>query len=242
MERLKVLVYDSGVGGLAVLNKLVKRYKFFDFYYLSDKQNCPYGIKTVAELNKISSNLLEENNVKNFDIVVLACNTLSTNCKDFLLSKFNVPFFGVYPPLDVQGKTLLLCTKATAESTFVKNYANALTVFPCVGLVEDIENNILSLDKILNKKYQNFFPSGNFDNVILGCTHFIYLKPFLERMYTDAHFYDGTNFLYENLDHFCIENLGKATIFNHHDFLPKNRFVGRDGEHNFELYSRLFLN
>ncbi len=242
MKRLKVLVYDSGIGGLAVLNKLVKRYEFFDFYYLSDKQNCPYGVKSVSKLIKISSDLLEENNVKNFDFVVLACNTLSTNCIDFLKKKFAIPFFGVYPPLGVKGKTLLLCTKATSESFFVKNHSNNLTVFPCIGLVEDIETNILSIDKILYNKYTNFFPFGDYDNVILGCTHFIYLKPFLGSVYTRAHFYDGTDFLFETLDHFFAKKLGLMNTFTHHAFLPKNRFIGRDGERNFELYSRLFLN
>lgn len=242
MKKYRALVYDSGIGGLNVLAKLVKRYGGIDFYYLSDSKNCPYGNKSVGELNKISSLLLTKIGVNNFDFVILACNTLTTNCLKYLSERFKLPFLGVRPPLDLGGKTLLLCTQATAKSRYVKTGNKNFTVYPCVGLVEDIEKHLFFLEKKLSEKYTNFFPRGNFDNVVLGCTHFIYAKAFLSKLYTNSHFYDGTEELLGILDHRYDEILGQETIFNHQQFLPKKCFLGGDKERNFAIVNKIIQN
>ena len=76
----KIGVFDSGIGGLSVLNELKKVLLYEDFYYYGDSKNNPYGEKSDEELFKIVSNVVERLIDKECKLIVIACNTATTRC------------------------------------------------------------------------------------------------------------------------------------------------------------------
>jgi len=94
-KRLKIAVFDSGIGGLTVYNALKKRYPFCDFIYYADTAHVPYGGKSgktiIAYAEKIVSFLLR----KKADLIVCACNTASAVALDSISRHCPVPVYGV---------------------------------------------------------------------------------------------------------------------------------------------------
>ncbi len=240
MNNFSVLVYDSGIGGLNVLYALESNFPQFDYYYMSDSKNTPYGEKSEDWLyNRVLENLLKVN-VVNFACVVFACNTISTTIKNKIERLFpKVKFYGVYPNLDnpFNEKTLLLCTSATAKSSFVGNFVKDkknLIITPCDELVKFIEKNIFfSLNDV--PKYFPYF-SIKFTNLILGCTHFCFVKEKLIDFYGVKRCFNGK---------VGTENPKKGFVTLTHFFCKKLsrkgcvKFVFCDKKRNFVIYNKL---
>ena len=174
MKKICVGVLDSGIGGLSVIKELLKYPLGVRFLYLGDNKNAPYGNKSKRELfNLTKSNIdyLKSNGAESF---IFACNTLSvTFLKGANGNVFNEKIFGVFPPVDAETKNaLLLCTEKTAA--FYKDEKN-LTVFALKNLAYDIENNAFNLCKVDIKKHLKGL-NGSFSSVILGCTHYFFVK------------------------------------------------------------------
>ena len=240
MDNSKILVFDSGKGGLNVLKTLLKMPFFADYYYLSDSVFAPYGDRSKAFLLARSRFLLEKY-AEGFAAVVLACNTLSTVVGRDLEKTFSIPIFGVRP-MKPRGKTLLLCTPATAASERVKNMRSdpALTVCAPKGLVAAIEKNIYNILKGDFSSAVKFFPENEgYDSVILGCTHFIYLSDLIGSIYSPAVVSDGVSALVDSLSvrFFSERNIlptRKKTVK-----LPEDRFLGVDGGVNYKIFQKM---
>jgi len=186
-------VLDSGIGGLNLLKELVISFPNENFIYFGDNNNAPYGTRTNYDLLSLTVNNIEKLKSFNLKLIVLACNTLSVNVLSDLKDIFsNVNIIGIYPPIEsqvIQGKkTLLLATDRTAE-----NYLNLKNV-DSVGLtwlVKKIERNPFDLSEI---DVNQFLPKNlfDYDTIILGCTHFIYLKNEFLKILTTQKMVDGT--------------------------------------------------
>jgi len=90
-------VFDSGIGGLSILNSLVEKLPYENFIYLSDNKNCPYGNKSQEQIINFSlknSKKLIELNCK---MIIVACNTATTNSIDLLREKIDIPIIGIEP-------------------------------------------------------------------------------------------------------------------------------------------------
>lgn len=179
-----IAVIDSGIGGLNVLFKLLEKYPNEKFLYYSDSKNAPYGNKNLEELYDIAR--INIDYVKKFGVkaLVVGCNTLSSNLLKEISEYSRVPTFGVTPPIDYAikhyNRILLLATVMTA-----KKYkgGNRFDVVGMRDLAEDIEKNCFNLDSVdfidhlanrsvgscSNKK-------GWYDAIILGCTHYNFIK------------------------------------------------------------------
>lgn len=222
MDKRRVLVYDSGIGGLNVLITLEKEFPFVDFFYLSDLRNAPYGNKTIDELFSISKNNLTNADVDSFDAVVLACNTLSTNCYSKLCKCFpKTNFVKVEPQLNmITDNGVLLCTERTAKSemvsSFKKLFGDKLIVKPLQDLVCEIEKNVFSLYKIDIDKYLGSVPKS-VESLFIGCTHYCFLKNEILLKFPNARVYDGIKPAIDQL-------FKKLTLFNH-----INTFSGQKG-------------
>ncbi len=249
MDNFNILTFDSGIGGLNVFNSLKSTFKAVNFYYVSDFKNTPYGTKTKGELLEKAIALLKSVEIEKFSAVVLACNTLSTNVLEELEDYFKIKFFGITPPIqNLTGKTLLLSTKGTANSPFIKNshyikyereQGQNLTVFSPLGLVEEIEKKA---PLFLEQDFVKFLPkySFEFDSVILGCTHFIFIKKVVANFYKNAQILDGIDDLKASIFE-CFGNFVEflTTTFNEGE-ITKVNFLGKDAKRNFWLYKRLF--
>lgn len=181
-------LFDSGVGGLSILQEIRKILPQENYVFLADQANVPYGEKTKKELNKLSERIA--NFLKTFDtkLLVVACNTASCYSIGYLRAKFTIPIVGVVPAVKTavaitkNGKIAVMSTPATAKSTYLKNLVNQFAPesdvlrLGCEGLEESVEVlNRPSISTLLDKYTNNLKDFGS-DVIILGCTHYPFLK------------------------------------------------------------------
>lgn len=194
MSTAPVGIFDSGIGGTSILKEICALLPHENCIYLADSKNAPYGNKSESEILELSiknTKLLLEKNAK---IIVVACNTATTNAINYLRANFNVPFIGIEPAikpaaLNTKSKTIgILATKGTLSSHLFHNtsalYAKGIKVIEQVGngIVPLIESGRLYSSEMeeLLKLYLQPMIDQNIDYLVLGCTHYPYLIPQLE--------------------------------------------------------------
>lgn len=191
MKENPIGVFDSGVGGTSIWKEIIRHLPNENTIYLADSKNAPYGNKTKQEIIDICIKNTEILISKGAKIIVVACNTATTNAIDILRSKFNIPFIGIEPAIKPAALASLtkavgiLATKGTLSSDLFhktsKTFASNIIVVEQegTGLVPLIENNqIDSLEmEILLKKYLDPMLHKNIDYLVLGCSHYPYLIP-----------------------------------------------------------------
>ncbi|WP_010523305.1 glutamate racemase [Aquimarina agarivorans] len=189
-------VFDSGIGGTSILKELVKLLPNENIIYLADSANAPYGQKNpeqiVALCKKNVSFLLK----KGCKLIVVACNTATTNAISELRSSYSVPFVGIEPaikPAALGTKTKaigILATKGTLSSAlFAKasdSYGQNTEIIEVIGkgLVEYIEAGDFDNPnlEILLKKYIQPMIHNHVDYLVLGCSHYPFLVPLLTKI------------------------------------------------------------
>lgn len=189
-------LFDSGVGGLSIMKEVRRLLPQEDLIYVADSKFCPYGEKTPAAIQdrarKITTFLLTQG----AKLIVVACNTASVAALNELRAEFAVPFIGVEPAvkqaaLFTKNKKIgVLATGLTLSgerfTSLVENYGGGLTVVnqACPGLVEAVEAGEISgpgTERLLQKYLQPLQEKG-VDVVVLGCTHYPFLRPLVEKL------------------------------------------------------------
>lgn len=164
--------------------------------YLADSANAPYGEKSKEEILRLSIKNTEYLVQRGCKIIIVACNTATTNAIDHLRSHYSVPFIGIEPaikPAALQTKTKkvgVLATKGTLSSSLFHNtsklFAEGITVFEQEGkgLVELIEAGKIYTEEMRNLLSTLLEPmlEENMDCLVLGCTHYPYLVPVLKEI------------------------------------------------------------
>jgi glutamate racemase len=196
----RILVFDSGVGGLSITREIQAHLQGLSIIYASDNAAFPYGTKPEAELisrvNQVMEKLLARYPV---DIVVIACNTASTLTLPYLRNHFSMQFVGVVPAIKPAAETSsskvigLLATPATVERAYthdlIKTHAADFTVISLgsselVYLAEQKLRGELISDKQITPITQALLDadgSRRMDRLVLACTHFPLLKEELSR-------------------------------------------------------------
>ncbi len=178
---MRIGLFDSGVGGLTVLNSFLKYHPNNEYFYYGDTLNMPYGDKSIQELYEYSKKIIDYLYSKNVDIIVIACGTVSANLYDILKKEVKVPIYSVMSELNNYfkeqkfNKTLVLATTKTIDShVFKKIVEKEVIEVACPKLVPLIEsNNIEMVDKVLDE----YIPQNiDFDSLVLGCTHYPIIK------------------------------------------------------------------
>ena len=192
-------IFDSGVGGTSIWKEINALLPHENTIYLADSKHAPYGPKgkdRIIELCIKNTEFLLDNNCK---IIVVACNTATTNAIDYLRSTYEVPFIGIEPaikPAALQSKTKsigILATKGTLSSALFHETSSLFTQDINVieqegeGIVQLIESGQLQSDtlKELLQEYIEPMLKANIDHLVLGCTHYPYLIPILKTILTD---------------------------------------------------------
>ena len=200
LEDRPIGFFDSGVGGISVLKEAVKLLPSEDFIYFGDSKNAPYGIKNVDEVKALTFNAVDFLMKKNIKALVVACNTATSAAIADLRKKYGkvMPVIGIEPALKPaveykrKGKIIIMATPMTLSETkfnsLMNNYKNqsAIEPLPCPGLVELIENGIIEgheLDIYLRDRISQFQQVG-IDAVVLGCTHYPFIKKSLSKILT----------------------------------------------------------
>lgn len=184
-------LFDSGIGGTSIWKEVVKLMPYENTIYLADSKNAPYGQKSADEIISLSIKNTELLISKGCKIVIVACNTATTNTIDYLRANYSIPFVGIEPaikPAALFSKTEaigILATKGTLTSKLFEKTANEYTKNITKieqdgeGLVPLIEAGKLNSDelKFLLEKYLKPMLQFNIDHLVLGCTHYPYLIP-----------------------------------------------------------------
>lgn len=188
-------LFDSGIGGTSIWKAIHQLMPNEATLFLADSLNAPYGIKSKDEIIALSCKNTEYLLNLNCKIIVVACNTATTNAIKELRSKYEVPFIGIEPaikPAALHSKTQkigILATKGTINSTLFHNslqqYQNVTFVEQIGhGLVELIENgqiNSLEMFELLNSYLQPMI-AADIDYLVLGCSHYPYLIPQIKKI------------------------------------------------------------
>lgn len=206
-ERVKILnenkigIFDSGIGGVTVLKEIIKLLPNEDYIYYSDSKNNPYGDKNDDELNLICDNITKHLLEKNCKIIVIACNTASAKCVNYLREKYKSTLFIAIEPAykmvydyAYEKPTLVMATKGTIESErfnlLLKKYDNHKTyLLPCIGLANIIEEG--NHEKIVNYLQENLSKyKGTIQNVVLGCTHYPLVQDEIKNVLGEVTFFN----------------------------------------------------
>jgi len=186
-------IFDSGVGGTSIWNEIHAVLPFENTIYLADSINAPYGPKGKSKIQELSYKNTELLLEKECKLVVVACNTATTNAIDSLRKKYQIPFIGIEPaikPAALQSKTKaigILATKGTLSSALFHKTSNLFASDIKVieqdgeGIVQLIENGKLNSQEMRQLLQLHLEPllKANIDYLVLGCTHYPYLMPLL---------------------------------------------------------------
>ncbi len=188
-------VFDSGVGGLSLLRELRSLLPNEDFIYISDNAYAPYGALSPVDIRKRSQALTQWLCEQSCKLIVVACNTATTNAIESLRKTYQIPFVGIEPaikPAALQTKTGVvgvLATKGTLSSGLFHEtataYGQGVRILEKEGkhLVEMIESGMLQseeMEQLLQSYTQPMIEQGA-DHLVLGCTHYPFLTPVLNR-------------------------------------------------------------
>ena len=188
-------LFDSGVGGTSIWKEINKLLPSENTIYLADSKNAPYGQRPKDEIVELSFKNTEFLLEQNCKMIVVACNTATTNAIKELRAKYDVPFIGIEPaikPAAINTKTGaigILATKGTLTSDLfyetLSNYQN-INVVEQIGynLVKLIEEGSLDTPEMtqLLETYLQPMIEAKIDYLVLGCSHYPYLVPQISKI------------------------------------------------------------
>lgn len=194
MSNQPIGIFDSGIGGTSIFKEIHALLPNENYIYLADSKNAPYGNKSKEEIIQLSIKNTELLLKKECKLIVVACNTATTNAISYLRAHYQVPFIGIEPaikPAALNTKTNvvgILATKGTLSSQLFHKtsdlYGSGIKIIEKIGegIVPLIENGKLESQemKSLLKGYIEPMLQANIDYLVLGCTHYPYLIPLLE--------------------------------------------------------------
>lgn len=211
-------IYDSGIGGLTTLVPLKRAFETADFCFLADTGNNPLGTKTKGEIVKAVGESLEILKRESLCQVV-ACNTASTIVKPkgcFLLR----PFLEELPP----ESTLLLCTPATSKALKLdekgyktadtRNLATAVEIL-CETAFKNKDITVINhIENHLKLLLDSHIKTEKIDTIYLGCSHYLYFKAIIKKLYPFTTILDGNDRLIKEIKSsgFNPNSVGKITF------------------------------
>ena len=188
--------FDSGLGGLCILDAFKTLCPHESTIYIADSKNCPYGNKPAAEIVKLAESNTRRLLRRGCKMVVVACNTATAAAIDFLRGRHpEVPFIGIEPavkPAALRSKTGVVGVLATAgtfggrlynetKAKFAKDVTVIATVADeFVELVERKEISGAAAERVVRARIEPLLAAGC-DKIVLGCTHFPHLKSLIEK-------------------------------------------------------------
>lgn len=189
-------IFDSGIGGISIMREIVALLPDEPIIYLADSNNAPYGERPKEEIIQLCVKNVDFLMQHNCKLIVVACNTATTNAIKYLREKYAVPFVGIEPaikPAALNSKTHkigVLATKGTLSSQLFHEtslkYASHIQILEVIGsgLVERIEAGDFDSDELINLLKMYLIPllEKNIDHLVLGCSHYPFLTPILNEI------------------------------------------------------------
>lgn len=245
---LPVGVFDSGVGGISVLKTCADILPHEKFIFFGDTKNSPYGNLNDQKITELTFEAVDRLILTGVKAVVIACNTATATAINALRNKHNINIIGIEPAIKpaclytTEGKILVMLTKAASNQPKLKLLvercgADKVLLLPLKDLAKLIENNIGNFSNLKNYIFEILFPFNNLDikAVVLGCTHYLFVKDIIAEFFKDIKIFDGNMGVAQNLKNTLI----KSDLINDSLDLGSIKFLSSD--QNFEtIYKNLW--
>ncbi|NBK98785.1 MAG: glutamate racemase [Erysipelotrichia bacterium] len=228
-------VFDSGLGGISVLKELRKHMPNEHFIYYGDSAYAPYGTKDKQYIIDRCIHICDFFMQHKVKAIVIACNTATSVAAPIVRERYNIPIIGMEPALKVAAHNkcnqniIVMATPLTLKEKkfedLMAHYSNDhhIVKMPCPELVKIVENDELGdKEKVINQLY-SYYRDVNLkaiDSIVLGCTHFVFYRPFFDEHFKNISIIDGNLGTSNHLQHILEErNLvnthkGSVSIFN----------------------------
>lgn len=189
---MKIGVFDSGVGGLSVVKAIKKELPDLEIVYKDDAEHVPYGTRSVEEIYGFIKPIFQSFIEEGCKVIVVACNTVTTNLIDRLRVELPVPLVGMEPmvkPAAAATKTGIIAVCATPRTLESKRYAwlkdqfakNVKVLEPdCSDWAYMVESNRVDRQKIA-KIVEEACGAGA-DQIVLGCTHYHWIEKLIKNL------------------------------------------------------------
>lgn len=196
---MRIAIFDSGIGGLTVLQQALQQMPQEDYLYYADTLHVPYGTKTKEEIISCVDEavaFIAEQGVK---ALVVACNTATSVAIAQLRQKYTFPIIGMEPAVkpavnQSQKRVLVIATPMTLQEQKLHSLLSQIDMthivdlLPLPKLVTLAEDGIFSgaeVEEYLQKEFSRYVLE-DYDTVVLGCTHFNFFKDTLNRILPDS--------------------------------------------------------
>jgi len=192
-------IFDSGMGGLSVLAEAMHKFPSIDFIYYGDSKHAPYGTKSKKEVLTRSYEICDYLIKAGAEAIIVACNTATSAAIVELRDKYSIPIIGMEPALKPAlgnykgGAIVVMATPMTlAEEKFQKlmaTHSSHETIYkiPTPQLVNLVESGVVEGD-LVDQTLEDYFTSldlNTVESVVLGCTHFLFLRPAIQAYFGD---------------------------------------------------------
>ena len=221
-------IFDSGIGGTSIWSAIHDLLPNEKTIYLADSKNAPYGQKSKEQIIALSmknTDFLLEMNCK---LIVVACNTATTNAIKELRAKYDIPFIGIEPaikPAVTHSKTQIigiLATQGTLNSELFNKTTEKYQDTKIIeqvgqGLVQLIENGKINSPEMTKLLHSYLTPmiAANIDYLVLGCSHYPYLIPQIKKILPEhIHIIDSGQAVAKQTQKILREKVGFSSVEN----------------------------
>lgn len=180
-KRIRLGLFDSGIGGFSVLRECLTAEIGADFFYYGDNARAPYGERSEEEIGAFVREALDEFALIGVDAVILACNTATAVCADEVRGEYGFPIVGTEPAVksaSAYPSAAVLCTPRTAESARLRALIarfpqTRFEVIPSKGLAIAVEDFYLRRKPL---DLRDHLPKTDCACAVLGCTHYSLIR------------------------------------------------------------------
>ncbi len=186
MKKRIIGVFDSGVGGLTVLEKIKKVNPNEEYIYLKDTEHFPYGEKSKKEIIELTRNNIKKLIAKKAEIVVIACGTATSQALDIVKQEFDIPIIGIINPtveylsnFKLEKIGVMATTGTIRSGMWEKVIKNRYPNMEVINQACPVLASMAEEEKIYSKEsldavheYTEVFKKKKIDTIILGCTHY----------------------------------------------------------------------
>ena len=188
----KIGVFDSGVGGIPVINSIKKELPDLEIHYKSDKEHFPYGSRSTEEIYSFVKPIFQSFVDEGCSVIVVACNTVTTNLISKLRKDFSTTMVGIEPmvkPAAENTKTGVICVCATPRTLASERYkwlkaeyANEVKVLEpdCSQWAYMVETKSVDREKVAESIEEVI--SAKADQIVLGCTHYHWIEELIKEI------------------------------------------------------------
>ena len=249
--KIRLGLFDSGLGGLTVLKRVIERHGNQEYVYLGDLARVPYGDKSSSEIRKIAREIVDWLNEQELDVVLIACNTTNSLALDIVRKFSKSPVFGLIEPASAMLLKEKIGVLATSSTVASKAYTSQILAFnpnafvleqACPAFVPMIETGQINTNEMrqIAKEYIQPLIYAGVEEIILGCSHYPLLLPLLKELLpVNIRLIDPALGIARELDSF----LGpRKSSFEHESPLSNTRFCVTADKGGFATRAMYWLN